>query len=709
MAGATLLSFGMVAQPALAAAKPAAPAESLAVSPALQRHLMTLYATYRHIPVSDIAAIPAGSARGTRISRTGADWASIGFLPSARAPQATQVGFQDGGGYGIFARAPGGRWKIAGLGGEPFGCGTSIPAQVRRAWQLARCATAASAPAAPSIAAKGTMSGLASLARSEVGVADTPPDPSAGEAGDCDPFTTLEKVGAPSANCGTDPKFHVRDEAEFWCADFTKWVWGDAGVTSDLGTLSPAAASFYNWGKNHGESMPEDQNPKTAQVGDAVVFYPGTAPNGTYASHVGIVVGVNSNGTLNLVNGDFFGNGTYSVQYNVTSPNLAAWANAVWPPQNPQQKPEDWMFVSPQLATSSPPTLYPSGGPVVYDPTDKAVEVYSVGSDGQVQENWHTSSPNAWHKGQLPMTESKVTGTPSAVYDPVDKAVEVYAAGADGQVQEVWHTSSPAGWHTGQLAFTGSDAVGSPSAVYDPVDKAVEVYFAGKDGQVQENWHTSSPAGWHDGQLALTNSDAVGSPSAVYDPVYKSIEVYSAGADGQVQENWHTSSGVWNTGQLAYTGSDVVGSPSAVYDPVDKAMEIYSAGKDGQVQENWHTSSGVWNTGQLTYTGHPVNGATSAVYDLTDKAIEVYADGSDGQLQEVWHTNSPGIWHTGQLAFTGSDAVGSPAALYDPTDSAMEIYDAGKDGQVQENWHTNSPGTWHTGQLAIASSPVTGT
>jgi len=39
--------------------------------------------------------------------------------------------------------------------------------------------------------------------------------------------------------------------SEFWCADFTKWAWKKAGVTGGLGTLTPAAASFYTWGTEH--------------------------------------------------------------------------------------------------------------------------------------------------------------------------------------------------------------------------------------------------------------------------------------------------------------------------------------------------------------------------------------------------------------------------------------------------------------------------
>ena len=75
-----------------------------------------------------------------------------------------------------------------------------------------------------------------------------------------------------------------------------------------------------------------------------ILYPPSTkAPNGNYADHVGIVTAVHSNGTVNLVNGDFLGATNISVQYN-TNVNLATWASRV-----EGNKGEKWAFVSPLL------------------------------------------------------------------------------------------------------------------------------------------------------------------------------------------------------------------------------------------------------------------------------------------------------------------------------------------------------------------------
>ena len=44
-------------------------------------------------------------------------------------------------------------------------------------------------------------------------------------------------------------------EAEYWCADFAKWVWQNAAgsTITDTGDLDAGAVSFYNYGVDHYE------------------------------------------------------------------------------------------------------------------------------------------------------------------------------------------------------------------------------------------------------------------------------------------------------------------------------------------------------------------------------------------------------------------------------------------------------------------------
>ena len=110
-------------------------------------------------------------------------------------------------------------------------------------------------------------------------------------------------------------------QPEYWCADFARWVWGQAGV--DTGGLSAAAGSFYVYGQNHGTLH------TSPLVGDAVVFdYAG----GGYADHVAIVVQVNGDGTIETASGDWNGNGDGEAEFSSSSHvilNAPAYGSAV--------------------------------------------------------------------------------------------------------------------------------------------------------------------------------------------------------------------------------------------------------------------------------------------------------------------------------------------------------------------------------------------
>jgi uncharacterized protein YneR len=305
--------------------------------------LVAAYAAARDIPAGDVAGVRPGSVHVFYDAATGIGWALAGFLPSARASSAVLLGFQDEGSAGVFTQHGHARWRMIGYPSQPLSCTAAVPRQAFRSWGLARSgcgSTSRSRPASgrPRAASVVDPATIAKEAQDQVGVADTPA--STDFSFDCNPFTTLVGGGASTSGCGTDPKFKVQDENEEWCSDFTKWAWEQGGVTSDLSVLTGQSATFYQWALDQGQHPAFDSG--TPQVGDAVVFYPGSdsAPNATYADHVGVIVGVNSNGTLNLVNGDFAGTSNISVQAN-NDVSLSSWAASIW------GSGEHWIFVSP--------------------------------------------------------------------------------------------------------------------------------------------------------------------------------------------------------------------------------------------------------------------------------------------------------------------------------------------------------------------------
>jgi hypothetical protein len=342
-----LLAAGVAAgflAPAAASAAARPDSGAVVASAGTSSALAAAYAAHDHIPVSDVAGVRAGSLHTAAVG--GTEWATASFTPAHTASAVAQAGFQDGGSIGVFTRVGTAPWTMLGVGGEPFPCGSLVPTAVRSAWGLATAAcTGTAATGGLSLAATsprtGTPASVASIAAGQVGRGDTPVSTDWNL--DCDAYTTLVGVGVSSSGCGTDPNFHVRDQKEFWCADFAKWVWEQAGVKADLSVLNAGATSFATWAKDEGESTALDKG--TPAVGDAIVFYPPatTVGPGSYADHVGIIIGVDSaKGTVEMANGDFLGSTNITVQ-NSGYVKLQSFANAVWATG------EKWVLVAPKF------------------------------------------------------------------------------------------------------------------------------------------------------------------------------------------------------------------------------------------------------------------------------------------------------------------------------------------------------------------------
>jgi hypothetical protein len=96
---------------------------------------------------------------------------------------------------------------------------------------------------------------------------------------------------------------------EYWCADFARWVWAQAGA-HDTSELDAAAGSFFVYGQKHRTLH------KTPHPGDAVVFdYHG----GGRADHVAVVTKVEPNGHIETVSGDWAGQSGSEAHFASTS------------------------------------------------------------------------------------------------------------------------------------------------------------------------------------------------------------------------------------------------------------------------------------------------------------------------------------------------------------------------------------------------------
>jgi hypothetical protein len=614
--------------------------------------LIRAYAAFEGIPAADVGGIRPGSVH-TAVTGRGVEWATAGFTPSAAAPRADQIRFQDGGAIGIFTRHGTAAWKMRRVGGEPFPCAGTVPSSVRQAWGLkipSACqATGGRAAKLPGLRA-GTTSTVASVALAQVGRGDTPA--SLQWTLDCNPYTALVGVAASTSGCGTDPNFHVLDRNEEWCADFSKWVWEQAGVTADLSVLTPSATSFATWGADRGQSLSFDSG--TPAVGDAIVFYPkGTStPVGSYADHVGLIVGVDSaNNTVEMVNGDFMGSSNITVQ-NSGYVNIQSFANSIWGTG------EKWVLVSSELsgASSSPLAVNGAGNDVAF-----------INTSGQVSHDWGNST--GWHGPAL-------IGGSARADSPVasDKAgTLVVFINTSGQVVNDWANTT--GWH-GPAAIGGTAEAGSPLVINAAGN---DVAFINTSGQVVHDWGNST--GWH-GPATIGGTARAGSAMTMDDG---GDTVVFFNPSGQVENDWATAKG-WK-GPAPIGGTAAAGSGLATD---DTGRDVIFTNASGQVVNDWGNSTGWHGPAAIGGTARP---GSAIAQDGSGQDV-VFFNTSGGVVND-WG-NSTG-WH-GPAGIGGSARAGSGIAQSDTGQTVVYIT---SNGQVVNDWG-NSTG-WH-GPAAIGGT-----
>jgi hypothetical protein len=190
----------------------------------------------------------------------------------------------------------------------------------------------------------------------------------------CNYYTGYFRNWKDASGCGTGDGVQFRNSD--WCADFSKYVWKNAGVPyADVpelsgGILTGWAASFKDYGTKYG-TWHTRASGYTPQPGDAVVF--DWEQNGDI-DHVGIVTSVNSS-TVYTIEGNS-GNRTKANSYDRSNVDIVGYSE-------------------PAGATSTPPA----------GPDGHRVQIGDLNNDGlddlvQVRDNGDVVV--FWNSGQNP-------------------------------------------------------------------------------------------------------------------------------------------------------------------------------------------------------------------------------------------------------------------------------------------------------------------
>jgi hypothetical protein len=703
VAGLTIFSV-VTAGPAGATTASASRARPVAAA------LAGAFEAARHLPGADVAGIRAGTLHVG--STAGREWAIATFNPKKSMVPKVGASFQDGAGTGVFTRT-GGKWHLVQTG--LYGCGDGLPAALKTAWHLAdsaACRTSltaqrdaaqralaalpASARAAAKAASTASTSGtakaaatsatspdfgptIAAIALSQVGVDDNPVVNNFNGV-DCDPYTTMVAgFSADSDGCGFSTKFGVENENETWCADFNKWVWEHAGITADMNTLNAGAVSFYDWAVQQGQNPQLDTG--TFQVGDSVLFFsPGNFPD--FADHVGIITSVSSNGTVDMVNGDFAANPDIHVEYDTDITNMSAFAAEVEGTPG-----EQWAIVTPPTTAQQPrPFGFFSGPRVAVTGTTGSFHAFGVVPGGSVTGYY-------WTFGDGRTTNA--TGT------------------------EVTHYFSEAGTYTVSVTLTSNSGtivtlvrnitVLAPSSAvasvpydgiyYDPLPILQYTFTRSAGGLAVDSWDGGA---WL--QLAVPGDpSATGNIAALSYPDAENADAmtphaYYRAADGSLAETYQTTSG-WVTQELPgqpVTGGSIVATTTAWGGPA-----VFFVDTAGNLAESAQEASGNWTSSELLPSGGKINPASLTLADTTF-GTDIFAVGPAGTIRVF--SASFGHWFSGFVPARTTPG-GSLAALTTPDGQAAIVYIDAHSGGLAEAVQGGPGGQWSV--TGLPGTPTT--
>ena len=639
IAGLALLlaMLSLAAAPANAAAQSGSAAQSSSVASALAR----AFEASRHVPAAAVGGIRPGTLHlGTA---NGKHWAIASFAPAATAGPRLSAGFQDGAATGVFTEASG-VWHLTATG--LYGCGPGLPAALKAEWHLtgpAACTAStasqraaaqqalvglpasARASATKAVAKVGTAAGSASLgetiaaiALGQVGVSDNPVV-SNFDGLDCDPFSTLVAgFSANSDGCGFNALFGVEDENETWCADFNKWVWQQAGVTADMNAINAGAVSYYDWAVEQGQTPQLDTG--TPQVGDSIVFFsPGSFPG--FADHVGIVTSVSSNGTIDMVNGDFAATPDVHAEYDTGITNLSAFAASVEGPG------EQWAIVAPPTAAQQPaPTGHMSGPKVAVVGTTGSFRVSGTVPGGSVSSYY-------WTFGDSRTTNATGPEVTHVFSEPGTYTVSVTITSNFGTIDTLTQNVQV-------LAASSSVAsVPDDGIWYDPLPVTQYTFTRSAGGLAVDSWDGGS---WL--QLAVPGDpSATGDLAALSYPDAANADAmtphaYYRAADGSLAETYQATAG-WVTQELP--GAPIAGSAIDATTTASGYPEVFFVNARHQLAVTGQSSAG-WTTDTLPAV--PVANPGSLVLTDTTSGPRLFGVGSGGlvtvtsQVGQFWLT-----------------------------------------------------------------------
>jgi hypothetical protein len=340
-------------------------------------------------------------------------------------------------------------------------------------------------------------------------------------------------------------------------------------------------------------------------------------------------------------------------------------------------------FSGVQNQPSRPAFVHGPGTPIALDARGH-LALFAVDESGVVTvDRQDPAGPGGWTGWHEVDPAFNASSNPSVGVNH-DGRLEVFAVGTDGEVQHAWEQHPGAG-DFANFAPLGGKAVGNVAVALDSSDE-LEAFVVGTDHQMYHRWQDPKGAGgWTQDWVGL-GGKFVSNPTVVKHPD-GNLEVFAVGTDYQAQHAWHdpTKPGGW-TQWFALGGnlnSDIGAAISA-----KGLAETFALDEHGVLDHDFEEASGQW-------FGWPNLGGNSwsvpAVALNSHGQLEAFVGGAGKELFHIWQQPTAtgwGSWGSLGGSFTSNFVVGKNA------DGTLEVFGVGADHKVFHAFYRASTGGW---------------
>jgi hypothetical protein len=274
-----------------------------------------------------------------------------------------------------------------------------------------------------------------------------------------------------------------------------------------------------------------------------------------------------------------------------------------------------------------------------------------------------------------------------AVGRNADGRLELFVVGTDGQLWHMWQTIANGGW-ANWAPLGGSFPLGATPAVGRNADGRLELFVRGADGAVWHQFQAIPNGGWSD-QFSLGGASSADPTVAVNADgrlqVFVRTTTATTATAAQVGPNapfaaFSTLGGVWPTGTEL---SPVTNA--------DGRLEVVGTANDGQLWHAWQGAPNGTFSAFFPLGGSLPLGRQVAFGRNADGRLEVFASGSDGQLWHEYQTSAGGGW-SGLASLGGTWGTGL-AVLLDQS-GRLTLAGMGTDGQLRVQVQNIPNGPW---------------